>query len=50
MADGQGLIKQFLKRSDETVVLRQFNPPKDLRLPAREVKQIYRITGSAEGS
>jgi SOS-response transcriptional repressor LexA len=49
MRDGQGLIKQFLKRSDETVVLRQFNPAKDLRLPAREVKQIYRITGSAEG-
>lgn len=49
MKDGQGLIKQFLKRSDDTVVLRQFNPPKDLRLPAREVKQIYRITGSAEG-
>jgi SOS-response transcriptional repressor LexA len=49
MKDGQGLIKQFLKRSDEHVALRQFNPPKDLRLHARDVKQVYRITGSAEG-
>ena len=49
MKDGQGLIKQFLKRSDEQVVLRQLNPPKDIRLHARDVKQLYRITGSAEG-
>jgi phage repressor protein C with HTH and peptisase S24 domain len=48
LADGQGLIKQFLRRSDDFVVLRQFNPPKDLRLAARDVKRLYRITGSAE--
>lgn len=48
LQDGQGMIKQFVKRSDETVVLRQFNPPKDIRLPAREVKRIYRITGASE--
>lgn len=48
LADGQGLIKQFLRRSDEHIVLRQFNPPKDLRLATRDVKRIYRITGSAE--
>jgi SOS-response transcriptional repressor LexA len=49
MKDGQGFIKQFVKRSDEQLVLRQFNPPKDLRLHTRDVKQVYRITGSAEG-
>jgi phage repressor protein C with HTH and peptisase S24 domain len=48
LSDGQGLIKQFLRRSDDEVVLRQFNPPKDIHLKAGEVKQIYRITGSAE--
>jgi len=50
LADGQGLIKQFLRRSDDLIVLRQFNPPKDLRLAARDVKRLYRITGSAETS
>ncbi|MBX6323433.1 MAG: helix-turn-helix domain-containing protein [Rhodospirillaceae bacterium] len=49
MKDGQGLIKQFVKRTDDDVVLRQFNPPRDLRLHARDVKQLYRIVGSAEG-
>lgn len=48
LQDGQGMIKQFVKRSDDAVVLRQFNPPKDIRLPAREVKRIYRITGASE--
>jgi SOS-response transcriptional repressor LexA len=48
LQDGQGMIKQFVKRSDETVLLRQFNPPKDIRLPTREVKRMYRITGASE--
>ena len=30
------MIKQFLRRSDSHVVLHQFNPTKDLRLPLRE--------------
>ncbi len=50
MQDGQGLIKQFVRRSDEHLVLRQFNPSKDLRVASREVKRIYRITGSGEAS
>ena len=48
LGDGQGMIKQFVSRSDDYVLLRQFNPPKDIRLPAREVRRIYRITGSGE--
>ena len=48
MADGQCLIKQFVRRSDEHVVLAQFNPPKEIRLPVARVKRIYRITGSGE--
>ena len=49
LQDGQGMIKQFLRRSDDQLVLRQFNPPKDIRLAAREVKRMYRITGASEG-
>jgi SOS-response transcriptional repressor LexA len=48
LRDGQGLIKQFVRRTDDHVFLRQFNPAKDLRLPVRDVKRMYRITGSGE--
>jgi len=48
LADGQGLIRQFLRRSEDEVVLRQFNPAKDVHLKAANVRKIYRITGAAE--
>ena len=48
MNDGQGLIKQFVRRNDDHLVLAQFNPPKEIRLPVAQVKRIYRITGSGE--
>ncbi len=49
LADGQGLIKQYLRRDDSQVLLRQFNPPKDIPIAAAQVKHIYRITASGEG-
>ncbi len=48
LADGQGLIRQFLRRSEDEVVLYQFNPAKDVHLKASNVRKIYRITGAAE--
>ena len=48
LTNEQGLIKQFVRRSDELLVLAQFNPPKEIRLPIARVKRIYRITGSGE--
>ncbi|WP_459854373.1 LexA family transcriptional regulator [Dongia sp. agr-C8] len=48
LADGQGLIRQFLRRNEDEVVLRQFNPAKDLHLKAGNVRRIVRITGAAE--
>jgi len=48
--DGQGLIKQFLRRSDDEIVLYQFNPAREIRLQPRQVKRIYRITGSGEAT
>lgn len=50
LGDGQGLIKQFLRRSDDHIVLRQFNPAKDLRIAAKDVKRIYRIVGAGEAA
>lgn len=49
LSDGQGLIKQYLRRNDEEIVLHQFNPARDIMLKAVDVKRIYRITGSGEG-
>lgn len=48
LADGQGLIRQFLRRSEDEVVLRQFSPAKDMHLKAGNVRRIVRITGAAE--
>ncbi len=48
LADGQCLIKQFVRRNDDQLVLAQFNPAKEIRLLAAKVKRIHRITGSGE--
>ena len=50
LEDGQGLIKQFLRRSDDEIILYQFNPTREIRLQPRQVKRIYRITGSGEAT
>ena len=46
--DGRGMLKQFLRRSDDHIILHQFNPEKDIRLARREVKRILRVVGSGE--
>jgi phage repressor protein C with HTH and peptisase S24 domain len=50
LADGRGMIKQFQKRNDDTIVLNQLNPEKEIRLAAKDVKRMYRIVGSGEYS
>lgn len=47
---GQALIKQFVSRSDDLLVLAQFNPRKEIRLPTTEIKWMHRIVGSGESS
>jgi phage repressor protein C with HTH and peptisase S24 domain len=44
------MIKQFLRRSDDQIVLHQFNPAKDIKLATKDVKHIYRIVGAGEAS
>lgn len=46
LADGLGMVKQLVRRSDEEVVLHQFNPPKDIRLAMSKVKRLYRIVSA----
>lgn len=48
LASGQGLIRQFLRRSESELILHQFNPAKDLHLKSADVKRVCRIIGAAE--
>jgi phage repressor protein C with HTH and peptisase S24 domain len=48
LADGRGQVRQFLRRTHDGVFVRRLLPEQELRLPATEVKRMYRITGSAE--
>jgi phage repressor protein C with HTH and peptisase S24 domain len=48
MADGRGQVRQFLRRTHDGIFVRRFHPDQEQRLPAPEVKRMYRITGSAE--
>ena len=48
LTDGQGLVKQFIRRTSRALHLRQFNPRKDLTIDNREVKSVYRIVGTGE--
>jgi hypothetical protein len=39
------LIKQFLRWEDDALVLRQLNPPEELRLPREEVLECHLVVG-----
>ncbi len=42
------LIKRLAKRTATKIVLEQFNPPKQLDFPLRDIVSIHRIVGSGE--
>jgi SOS-response transcriptional repressor LexA len=48
MNDGRGQVRQFLRRTHDGIFVRRLHPEHEQRLPAAEVKRLYRITGSAE--
>jgi phage repressor protein C with HTH and peptisase S24 domain len=48
LTDGRGQVRQFLRRTHDGIFLRRLNPDQEQRLPAVEVKRMYRITGSTE--
>ena len=48
LADGRGMIKQFVRQDDRRVVLRQFRPEQELVLDRSEIARISRVVGSAE--
>ena len=42
------LIKRLVKRTATKIVLGQFNPPKQLEFPVREILSVHKIVGSGE--
>jgi phage repressor protein C with HTH and peptisase S24 domain len=48
LADGRGMIKQFLRQDGRGVVLRQFRPERELRIERKRIVRMARIVGSAE--
>tara|TARA_R110002167_G_scaffold319308_1_gene524990 strand:- start:253 stop:1029 length:777 start_codon:yes stop_codon:yes gene_type:complete len=45
---GQCFIKRLARRTGSRVLLRQFNPEREIEFAAREVRQIYKILTTAE--
>lgn len=40
---GPALIKEFVRKNDEFIVLKQYHPPKEFRIAVRLIKRIYKI-------
>lgn len=43
LADGQALIKQMVRRTESHLILRQHNPPDDIKIARKDVKSIHLI-------
>ena len=43
--DGEGLLKIFVRREGDMVILRQLNPEKNLEIPAEKVTSIHAVVG-----
>ena len=48
LADGRGLVRQFVRRNESEAVLRQLNPDKQVHVKLTEIKRLSRIVGVLE--
>ena len=48
--DFRASIKRFVRSSEKEFVVKQFNPPKELRLPRTEWGKVYRVVGKYNGN
>ncbi len=47
-ATPRAYVKQYLRRTAKALVLHQFNPDKDIEIPADKVISVHRVVGSGE--
>lgn len=48
LADGRGLVRQFLRRNENEIVLRQLNPEKQIHLKTADLRRVCRVIGATE--
>lgn len=42
------LVKQYIRRDAKQIILRQFNPEKEIRIPLEKIISVHRIVGSGD--
>jgi len=45
---GHCFLKRLIRRAEEELILRQFNPPKEVRISQRQVRAVYRVMTASE--
>jgi phage repressor protein C with HTH and peptisase S24 domain len=43
MTDGRRFIREFVRRTDRSVVCKQYNPAQEIEFPAQDVKAVHLI-------
>lgn len=46
LKDGQALVKELVRRSEKTLVLKQYNPPKEIKIEGSKVAKVQLIVDS----
>ena len=49
LRDGNVYVKELISQNDKFVVVRQYNPNRDLEIPQNKIAALYRVVGSSEG-
>lgn len=47
--DGQALIKEFVRRTAEEIILRQLNPEETIKIPTNCLRGAYKVVGTFSG-
>ncbi len=48
LSNGRGLLKEFIRRDSDQLVLRQHNPPKELTFETDQITSVHRIIGRCD--
>lgn len=47
--DNSAFVKEFIRQSRDRVLVRQYNPQREIEIDCRRVRSLYRVVGSMEG-
>lgn len=46
MIEGEGYLKEFVRRSEKEIICKQYNPEKERRFPLDQVKAVHTVVGT----